>query len=172
MDRRQHCRCPPDGHQRSIPKHGDRDSDPYNEGQADRWRSHTVDQKSSVRQDGGDGNRRECHAESPHGGRHITGLNHLADSLCDTLRWVDTLAGKESQWCQRPYLLGWLVMDGYWEGREPGGQETRSLHSRKHRMGQLVKSPVRHSNDASSRLHIQERSDMPPLAETHNQNQS
>ena len=93
VERRQHHGCPHDGHPGSVPKRNKRKPDPCDEGQEDRWRSHTMDRELSHREDGGDGNRRQCHPESPRGVRCPAGLTRIADSLCDTHRWTDQGGG-------------------------------------------------------------------------------
>jgi len=62
-----------------------------------------MDQELSLREDGGDGNRRQCLAESPRGGRCPAGLTHIADSLCDTYHWTDNVGASEST-SRRPLL--------------------------------------------------------------------
>jgi len=98
-------------------------ADPCNEGQEDRWRSHTMDRELSLRENGGDGNLRQCITESPSGSRCPARLTRVADSLCDTHRWTDEVGGRESP-SQRPLLGRRPWMGGNREGREPGGQKT------------------------------------------------
>ena len=88
MERRQHRRDPSDGHEGCVPKCGEREADPCNEGHADRWRPHTMDRKLSLREDGGDGIRRERLAESLRGSRCTTGITRVADSLREIHRWA------------------------------------------------------------------------------------
>ena len=47
-------------------------------------------------------------------------------------------------------------MGSNWEGREPGGQETRSLCSTDYRVGQQARPPVQYCEDGSSTLLMQE----------------
>ena len=82
-----------------------------------------MDRELSLREDGGDGNRRQRIIESPHESRCPARLTCVADSLCDTHRWTDTVGGRDSP-SQRPLFCKRPRMGGNQEGREPGGRKT------------------------------------------------
>jgi len=65
--------------------------------------------------------------------------------------------------------LGWV---GTWKGRQSGGQESSSLCSGEYRVGQQARPPIRHCEDRSDTLHMQERSQEAPPATTHSNNLS
>jgi len=80
----------------------------------------------------------------------------------DLIRWTESFFLDRTV---RPW------MDSNRNGRESGGQETRTLCSGEHRVGQLARPPVRHCEDRSSTLHTQKRPQEAPPANTHSKTQ-
>jgi len=170
VKRIQHYMCLSDGHHGSIPKGSERKADACNEGQEHKWRSHTVDRELSLREDGSDGNQRQCLIDSHRGGSCPTALTQIVDSHCDSHRWTAEVGGSDSA-SQSPLLRRQPRMGGFSEGREPGVSKAWGLWGSQHPVAQQMRSPVGHCNDEGSTHHTQERPQEAPPPETHSQSQ-